>query len=38
MAGPQSLTDLDRELADALRAEPSGEFRARIRRVSPARR
>ncbi len=31
MAGPHSLTDLDRELADALRAEPSGEFRARIR-------
>ena len=31
MAGPHSLTDLDRELADAFRAQPSGEFRARIR-------
>jgi len=33
MAGPHSITphDLDRELADALRTEPSGEFRARIR-------
>jgi hypothetical protein len=31
MAGPHSLTDVDRELAEALRAEPSGEFRARIR-------
>jgi len=32
MAGPRSIIphDLDRELADALRAEPSGEFRARI--------
>ena len=33
MAGPHPIMpdDLDRELADALRAEPSAEFRARIR-------
>lgn len=33
MAGPHSIIppDLDRELADAVRVEPSGEFRARIR-------